>query len=131
KEDEPIFIGKEIARHKDYSENTAEAIDAEVRRILKESLQEATDILTEHRDQLEMLTDALVERETLTDIDVRELLGFPAPTYNYSSNGDGKAEHDEQSQTEEHAPVTKPDNTEEGKNPESDTSESPEQGDHP
>jgi len=129
KEDEPIFIGKEIARHKDYSEHTAEAIDAEVRRILNESLQEATDILTEHRDQLELLTDALVERETLSDLDIRELLGFPPPTYSYPNNGDGKAEHEAPTQTEEHAPVTKPEKADGPATPESGNSDSPEQVD--
>lgn len=75
-EDEPIFLGKEIARHKDYSEDTAERIDGEVKRILVESLERARGILVEHRNQLESLADALVERETLSDADVRELLGL-------------------------------------------------------
>jgi cell division protease FtsH len=76
-EDEPIFLGKEIARHKDYSEHTAQAIDREVTRILTECLDEARSILQEHKDQLERLTATLVEKETLTDAEVRELLGFP------------------------------------------------------
>ena len=83
-EDEPIFLGKEIARHKDYSEHTAQAIDREVTRILTECLNEARGILQEHKDQLERLTTTLVEKETLTDAEVRELLGFleagPAPS---------------------------------------------------
>ncbi|MFW5728466.1 MAG: cell division protein FtsH, partial [Spirochaetota bacterium] len=76
-EDEPIFLGKEIARHKDYSEHTAQAIDREVTRILTECLNEARAILNEHKDQLERLTAELVEKETLTDAEVREVLGFP------------------------------------------------------
>jgi cell division protease FtsH len=75
-EDEPIFLGKEIARHKDYSEDTALRIDAEVKRILVEALERARTILTEHRDQLELLADALVERETLNDAEVKGLLGL-------------------------------------------------------
>jgi cell division protease FtsH len=77
-EEEPIFIGKEIAQHKDYSEDTAMRIDAAVKNILEGALARVTSILTEHRDQLEKLADALVARETLEDADVRELLGFPA-----------------------------------------------------
>jgi len=77
-EDEPIFLGKEIATHKDYSEYTAKAIDAEIEAILNESYADAERILTEHKDQLETLARALVERETLSDADVRVLLGFPA-----------------------------------------------------
>ncbi len=76
-EDEPIFLGKEIARHKDYSEETAQAIDDEVKRILDTCLREAESILTEHRDQVEALTAALVERETLSDAEVRRVLGLP------------------------------------------------------
>ncbi|MFP4431793.1 MAG: ATP-dependent zinc metalloprotease FtsH [Spirochaetaceae bacterium] len=76
-EDEPIFLGKEIARHKDYSEETAQAIDDEVKNILDECLNSATDILTENRGQVESLTTALVEKETLSDAEVREVLGLP------------------------------------------------------
>jgi cell division protease FtsH len=77
-EEEPIFIGKEIAQHKDYSENTAMRIDEAIKKILEAALARVTAILTEHRDQLEKLADALVARETLEDSDVRSLLGFPA-----------------------------------------------------
>ncbi|WP_455383212.1 ATP-dependent zinc metalloprotease FtsH [Salinispira pacifica] len=75
-EDEPIFIGKEIARHKDYSEQTAQRIDAAVHEILDSCHREAESILKEHSDQLHTLAQALVEKETLTDEEVRELLGF-------------------------------------------------------
>jgi len=78
-EDEPIFLGKEIARHKDYSEETARKIDAEVHRILADCLSEARTILKEHRDQLSLLAETLVVRETLDDRDVRELLNLPPP----------------------------------------------------
>jgi len=77
-EEEPIFLGKEIARHKDYSEETAREIDSAVRRITTQCYDETKSLLQEHRDELETLTDALVERETLTDSQVRSLLGFPA-----------------------------------------------------
>jgi cell division protease FtsH len=76
-EEEPIFIGKEIAQHKDYSEDTAMRIDAAIKAILESALNRVTSLLTEHRDQLEKLADALVARETLADSEVRELLGFP------------------------------------------------------
>ncbi|HHU37147.1 MAG TPA: ATP-dependent zinc metalloprotease FtsH, partial [Treponema sp.] len=73
KEDEPIFVGKEIARHKEYSENTANNIDSAVKRILDEARQEAERIITAHRKELDCLTEALLERETLDDGDIREL----------------------------------------------------------
>lgn len=77
-EDEPIFLGKEIARHKDYSEETARNIDASVRTILDEGRDRALSILTEHRDHLETLARELIQKETLQDDDIRTLLGFPA-----------------------------------------------------
>ncbi|MBL7006708.1 MAG: ATP-dependent zinc metalloprotease FtsH [Spirochaetia bacterium] len=75
-EEEPIFIGKEIAQHKDYSEDTAKRIDAEVNNILKTALDETRTLLSEHKDELETLTNALVEKETLDDNEIRELLGL-------------------------------------------------------
>jgi cell division protease FtsH len=76
-EEEPIFIGKEIAQHKDYSEDTAMRIDAAIKDILQSALKRVTGILTEHRDQLEKLADELVAKETLDDNDVRALIGLP------------------------------------------------------
>jgi len=76
-EDEPIFLGKEIARHKDYSEETARQIDSAIKRILEEGQKLAKEILDGHRQELEKLADALLVRETLVDEEVRSLLGFP------------------------------------------------------
>ncbi|MFA6366774.1 MAG: ATP-dependent zinc metalloprotease FtsH, partial [Candidatus Hydrogenedentales bacterium] len=75
-EDEPIFIGKEIARHKDYSEETARKIDDALKNLLGKALQQATDILTRERVKLEALAAELMQKETLEDADVRALLGF-------------------------------------------------------
>ena len=76
REDEPIFMGKEIERHKGYSEESAQKIDRAVEKLLNEARKRTLKILTEHRDQLDKLTQALVEKETLDDKEVRELLGF-------------------------------------------------------
>jgi cell division protease FtsH len=76
-EDEPIFLGKEIARHKDYSEETAQRIDREVKLILDRARNLAEEILEARRQELEKLADALLARETLVDDEVRGLLGLP------------------------------------------------------
>lgn len=76
-EDEPIFIGKEIARHKDYSEETARLIDLSVRKILDDTKALAERIITEHRNELEKLTEELLAKETLDDAEIRVLLGMP------------------------------------------------------
>ena len=80
-DDEPLFLGREIARHKDYSEETARRIDEEVGKILNHCMDETKSILTEHRDQLDALTEALVEKETLDDKEIREMFGFPPVQY--------------------------------------------------
>lgn len=77
-EGEPLFLGREIAQHKDFSEETAKRIDEQINKILGECMEDATRILTEHKDQLDKLAQALVARETLDDNEVRELLGFEA-----------------------------------------------------
>jgi len=76
-EDEPIFLGKEIAQHKDYSEDTARRIDGEMDKILRMCLEDTRKILGAHREELDTLAKELVLKETLDDIQIRELLGLP------------------------------------------------------
>jgi cell division protease FtsH len=75
--EEPIFLGKEIARHKDYSEETAKKIDAEIKRIVTRSLEQASRILTEQKDKLKLLAGKLMTKETMDDDEIRALLGLP------------------------------------------------------
>jgi len=75
--DEPIFIGKEIAQHKDYSDSTASLIDTEIKRILQNSLDEVRSILKENIHLLERMTELLLEKETLDDKEIREYLEIP------------------------------------------------------
>ena len=79
-EEEPIFLGKEIARHQDYSERTAEKIDAEIHAILDSCLREVTGLLKEHIEELTLLAERLVKKESLDDREIRALLGFPDET---------------------------------------------------
>ncbi|MDR0387989.1 MAG: ATP-dependent zinc metalloprotease FtsH [Treponema sp.] len=76
-EEEPIFLGKEIARHKDYSEETAQHIDREIKRILDAARNVAETILSDNKAKLEKLADALLVRETLSDEEVWTLLELP------------------------------------------------------
>ncbi|HUX22020.1 MAG TPA: cell division protein FtsH, partial [Spirochaetia bacterium] len=85
-EDEPIFLGKEIARHKDYSELTAQKIDQEVQQILTDCLTETKDILESHREQLILLAETLVTRETLDDSEIRRLLNIPVEQRDTENN---------------------------------------------
>lgn len=65
KREEQIFLGKEFSRHKDYSEKTAEDIDAEVISIVTERYQYAKNLLIENKPKLISLAQALLEKETL------------------------------------------------------------------
>jgi cell division protease FtsH len=76
-EDEPIFLGKEIAQHKEYSEETAKQIDSEIGKILEDCMTETENLLSENKKQLEIIANALVEEETLDDDRIRVLLDLP------------------------------------------------------
>lgn len=65
KKEEEIFLGREIAQHRDYSEKTAQLIDEEVRRLVDEAEARATQILKENEDKLHAIAKALLEFEVL------------------------------------------------------------------
>ncbi len=73
--EEPIFIGKEIAHHKDYSEETAQTIDEEVKKIVTAQYDRAKLILTENADNLKKLAEELTLKETMDADEVYALLG--------------------------------------------------------
>lgn len=77
--DEQIFLGREIAQHQDYSEQTAIEIDRAVKDIIMQCYSQAKDIIEENLDGLKTLAEELLERETLTREDIEEILG-PRPT---------------------------------------------------
>jgi len=74
KKDEEIFLGREIATHKDYSNKTAELIDAEVTRFVTEAEKRAQEIVKEHLDHLHALAKALLEREILDGAEIDQIL---------------------------------------------------------
>jgi len=74
KKEEQIFLGREIAQHKDYSEETAVEIDKEVRRIIEEALTKTEALLKEKEDKLDKLAEALLERESLNAQEIEELM---------------------------------------------------------
>jgi cell division protease FtsH len=71
---EYIFLGREMARSKDYSENTAQEIDNEVKRIIDDAFRRARDIIDQNRDKLELIANALLEYETLEGAHVEEII---------------------------------------------------------
>jgi cell division protease FtsH len=80
KKEEAIFLGREIAQHRDFSEDTAVQIDKEVKRIVNEAYENAHALLSNHRDTLEKVALALLEREVLDANEVKLLMeGKPLP----------------------------------------------------
>jgi cell division protease FtsH len=84
-DDEFVFLGREMARAKIYSEFTAQEIDREVKRISDEAYQRAKDIIDSNRDKLELIAKSLLEYETLDGAQVEEIVRTgkfnpPAPT---------------------------------------------------
>lgn len=78
KKDEQIFLGREINQHRDFSEDTAIKIDLEVKRIISEQYERATQILKDHADAMERITEALLEHESLDNAQMRRLIaGLP------------------------------------------------------
>ena len=74
KQEEQIFLGREIAQHRDYSEHTAVAIDEEVRKFVLQGYDRAKSILSDNRDALTRIAEALLERESLDAADIKLLI---------------------------------------------------------
>jgi cell division protease FtsH len=82
KREEMIFLGREIARHQDYSERTAMEIDSEVHRLIMDNYERAKDMIQRRLETLHALAEALLEREVLDGLEVDVIVngrGSPAP----------------------------------------------------
>ena len=89
--DDLIFLGRELTAHKNYSEKTAEAIDEEVKKIVKRNYGRAEKIIGEHRDLLEAIVKQLLEREVLSSDEINAILGKPASSPPPSSEEEGQS----------------------------------------
>ncbi len=74
KKEEQIFLGREIAQHRDYSEATAIQIDEEVRKMVSAGYNTAKQILSDNRDTLTRIAQALIEREVLDAVEIKMLV---------------------------------------------------------
>jgi len=69
-----VFLGRDLGRDRDYSEEIAKAIDQEIRKTIDDCYQRAQDILEEDRSKLEMIARALLEKETLNSKEIKALV---------------------------------------------------------
>ncbi len=74
KKDEQIFLGREIARHKDYSDKTSESIDDEIKTIVMEAYENAKKLLLDNYEFLEKLANTLLEKETIEGSEIDDIL---------------------------------------------------------
>ncbi|MBN1866816.1 ATP-dependent zinc metalloprotease FtsH [Candidatus Sumerlaeota bacterium] len=108
-----VFLGRDMGRERDYSEETAGVIDAEVQKILKECYERAKDLVLAHRDAFGRIGEALLERETLDSDELRVLIegGDLPPLFKDDGSGPGfpQGSPDEQSSQErEKRPISGP-----------------------
>src|SRR6266550_136052 len=74
KKEEQIFLGREIAQHRDFSEETAIKIDEQVKKIVTAQFERAKAIIEENRDTMVRLAECLLERETLDSVEIRRII---------------------------------------------------------
>jgi cell division protease FtsH len=72
--DEEVFLGYSVNRQKNMSNETAQLIDKEIRRVVEQGYDRAKTVLNEHRDELEALAKALLEYETLSGDEIKRVL---------------------------------------------------------
>jgi cell division protease FtsH len=72
----PIFLGKDIVEHKNYSDDTAKLVDEEVKRIVEEAYSKAKNILEQNVEQLKAVAKRLLEKEVLDAQEVKDIIGF-------------------------------------------------------
>ncbi|MEP6962017.1 MAG: cell division protein FtsH, partial [Acidobacteriota bacterium] len=82
KREEQIFLGREIAQHRDYSESTAIRIDEQVRKLVSQGYDRARKIIEENKEGMTRIALALLEREVLDGAEVRQLIdGIPLAAF--------------------------------------------------
>ena len=86
--DEEIFLGRQITRHKNYSEETAVTIDEEIKKIISTAMKRSEKILTDNLDTLHRLAAALLEREILDSSEIDAIIrGEDLPPPDRHRNG--------------------------------------------
>ena len=79
KREELVFLGKEIAERRDYSDKVAETIDEEVRSLIDNAYQTARRLISSHREKLAQISQYLIDNETVEDESLKQLFDSPAP----------------------------------------------------
>jgi len=94
KDDEHIFLGREIAQHRDYSEETAKKIDQEINNLIEKAYNCAKKTLNENLDILHALADRLLEKETVLGSELDELILSMRPGFEFPSKNSAEEKTD-------------------------------------
>jgi len=107
KDEEHIFLGREIAQHRDYSEETAKKIDEEVKSLVRESYDNAKQVLEENLDILHALSDLLLEKETVMGAELDGLILSMRPGIDLPSKSVSERVKEEKQKAEQRAATAK------------------------
>ncbi|SVD94425.1 uncharacterized protein METZ01_LOCUS447279, partial [marine metagenome] len=77
--EEQVFLGRDMANQKNFSDETAKLIDQEVKNLVMGGYKKAHEIITTHRDSLEKMALALLDRETLNASEIKEIINGKTP----------------------------------------------------
>ena len=99
-----VFLGDEIAKGREYSDDTAREVDEEIRRISEDAFQRAVDTLTEHREAFDQLAEMLIEREEVPGKDVLNLVNGDTDEIGHIPTTNGAAASEENGSPDEHEP---------------------------
>ena len=78
-EDGEVFLGRQVTQHKQVSDETAHAIDEEIRRVIEANYKRAKDILEANLDKLHIMADALVKYETIDETQIKDIMNGKPP----------------------------------------------------
>jgi len=110
-DDGEVFLGRSVTRHKNVSDETAHAIDEEIRLVIDRNYERAHKILVDNMDKLHKMADALLEWETIDADQIDDIMSGrdPRPPRDFSGSGGGKSGGQAAGSAEEAKPKSKPD----------------------
>jgi cell division protease FtsH len=106
KGEEQVFLGREIAQHRDYSEETARKIDSEITRLIKTGYETAKKVLEEHIDLLHGLAGLLLEKETVLGRELDEMILSLNPEIDLPARAEDEESPSAEAAAEEPPPVS-------------------------
>jgi len=117
-EEDEVFLGRDISRHKNISEDLARAIDEEVSKLIRDSYQKAKDIIKSHLKEMTTLIDRLLEKEVVDSKEIDEILGLKPAEVKDEPKAELKPAEPVKAQTKEEPKKPVKAKKEEKKNPE-------------